>query len=74
MVYILHQGMTPEEMAEHWSSLSLAQIYDALSYYYYDHKEEIDKSIERNREEYIKETWKAWEIDLNVSAGKWLPS
>ena len=38
-------GQTPEQIAKEWSSyLSLAQIYDALSYYY-DHKNEIDDII-----------------------------
>lgn len=65
VVYILHQGMTPEEMVAQWDYLSLAQIYDALSYYY-DHKEEIDKSIEQNREDYMKEKLKEWEVDLKT--------
>jgi uncharacterized protein (DUF433 family) len=51
VVYILRQGMTPEEMVETWDHLSLAAIYDALSYYY-DHKDEIDRDIELNSEEY----------------------
>jgi len=38
-------GQTPEQIAKEWSSyLSLAQIHDALSYYY-DHKKEIDDII-----------------------------
>ena len=42
--YVLRQGMTPEEMVRGWPHLSLAQIYDALSFYY-DHKSEIDRDI-----------------------------
>ena len=35
--------------------LSLAQIYDALSFYY-DHQAEIDADIEANREEHVRGT------------------
>ena len=38
-------GQTPEQIAKEWNPhLSLAQIFDALSYYY-DHKKEIDDII-----------------------------
>ncbi|MDI6894536.1 MAG: DUF433 domain-containing protein [Bacillota bacterium] len=40
--YVLRQGMTPEELVREFPHLTLAQVYDALSYYY-DHKEEIDQ-------------------------------
>ena len=46
--YVLRQGMTPEEMVREWDDLSLAQIYDALSYYH-DHTALIDEDIRRNR-------------------------
>jgi len=39
----IQQGMTPDEMVEAFD-LTLGQIYAALSYYY-DHKDEIDRSI-----------------------------
>jgi len=51
VIYILRQGMTPEELIEEFSYLNLAQVYDALSFYY-DHKEEIDKEIRQDTEEY----------------------
>ena len=47
--YVLRQGMTPEELVREWDFLSLAQVYDALSYYH-DHKAEIDRDIRRNLE------------------------
>jgi len=47
--YVLRQGMTPEEMVREWEHLTLAQIYDALSYYH-DHKEEIDPLVRGNQE------------------------
>jgi uncharacterized protein (DUF433 family) len=36
--------MTPEEMVRSWRHLTLAQVYDAISFYY-DHKSEIDRDI-----------------------------
>lgn len=54
VAYVLRQGMTPEELVTLFPHLTLAQVYDALSYYY-DHKEEIDRDLAENTEEY----WKA---------------
>jgi len=42
--YILHQGLTPEELHTAFPHLSLAAIYDALAYYY-DNREDIDAEI-----------------------------
>ncbi|MEX0804446.1 MAG: DUF433 domain-containing protein [Candidatus Binatia bacterium] len=42
--YVLRQGISPEELVKEFSHLTLAQVYDALSYYY-DHKEAIDKDL-----------------------------
>ncbi len=41
-------GVTPEEITTHLPHVTLAQIFDALSYYQ-DHREEIDADIVRNR-------------------------
>ncbi|MFQ6094374.1 MAG: DUF433 domain-containing protein [bacterium] len=54
--YIQYVGYTPEEIVHHLPHLNLAQVYDALSYYY-DHKEEIDKAVRLNRDE---EYWKRY--------------
>jgi len=54
VAYVLQQGMTPEELVTLFPHLTLAQVYDALSYYY-DHKAEIDRDLAVNTEEY----WKA---------------
>ncbi|MCI2429029.1 DUF433 domain-containing protein [Candidatus Acetothermia bacterium] len=44
----LQKGYSPEEIqTEIYPSLSLAQIHDALSYYY-DHQDEIDADIAAN--------------------------
>jgi len=40
-------GMSIEEIAKALPHLSLAQIYDAFSYYH-DHREEIERALERN--------------------------
>jgi uncharacterized protein (DUF433 family) len=42
-------GETPEEILEKYPHLTLAQVYDALSYYY-DHQEEIDRDMEADTE------------------------
>ncbi len=48
--YILQLGLTPEELIEKFSSLSMAQVYDALAYYY-DNQEEVNQDIAENTEE-----------------------
>lgn len=47
--YVLRQGMAPEELAREFPFLSLAQIHDALSYYY-DHQDEIEAEFRENAE------------------------
>jgi len=47
-------GVTPEEIQIKLPHLNLAQIYDALSYYY-DFKDEIDHDIDADSEEKIKQ-------------------
>ena len=47
VVYVLHHGTTPEALLGYYPQLSLAAIYDALSYYY-DNREEIDVEIAAN--------------------------
>jgi len=48
--YIVKQGMLPEQLIQAFPHLTLAQVHDALSYYY-DHQAEIDAEIEKNRGE-----------------------
>ncbi|MCG2713049.1 MAG: DUF433 domain-containing protein [Candidatus Omnitrophica bacterium] len=48
--YIIKEGMLPEELVKEFPQLSLSAIYDALSYYY-DHKEEIEALLEKQKEE-----------------------
>ncbi len=47
VVYVLHQGMSPEELVRIFGHLTLAQVYDALSYYY-DHQPQLDAEIKKN--------------------------
>ena len=48
IVEIWREGVAPEEILEHLPHLTLAQVFDALSYYS-DHTDEINAHIERNR-------------------------
>ena len=47
--YVLKQGLSPEELVREFGHLTLAQVYDALSYYY-DHREEIERELAENTE------------------------
>lgn len=53
--YILKIGLTPEEMVERFPHLSLAQVYNALAYYY-DNRSEIEQDILENTEETVRGT------------------
>ncbi len=48
IVELWRQAVAPEEIPAHLTHLTLAQVFDALSYYS-DHQEEINAHIERNR-------------------------
>lgn len=48
VVELWRQGCAPEEIPDHLPHLTLAQVFDALSYYS-DHTDEINAHIERNR-------------------------
>jgi uncharacterized protein (DUF433 family) len=48
IVELWRQGLTPETIPTHLPHLSLAQVFDALSYYS-DHQAEIHGYLERNR-------------------------
>ncbi|HEX7184629.1 MAG TPA: DUF433 domain-containing protein, partial [Thermoanaerobaculia bacterium] len=48
IVEIWRLGVSAEEIPQRLPHLSLAQVFDALSYYN-DHQEEIHAHIERNR-------------------------
>lgn len=48
IVEIWRQGVLPEEIPSQLPHLTLAQVFDALSYYS-EHQEEINEYIQRNR-------------------------
>jgi len=48
IVELWRLGLSPEEIPTHLPHLSLAQVFDALSYFS-DHQDEIQGHIERNR-------------------------
>ena len=48
IVELWRQGIAPEGIPGHLPHLTLAQVFDALSYYS-DHTEEVNAHIERNR-------------------------
>ncbi len=49
IVCLKHLGQTPEQMLETYSSLNLAQVHAALSYYY-EHSDEIDADLDADRQ------------------------
>lgn len=48
IVGLWQMGTMPEEILNHLPHLTLAQVFDALSFYL-DHQEKIDNYIDRNR-------------------------
>ena len=48
IVELWRQGISAEEIPNHLPHLTLAQVFDALSYYS-DHQEEINAYLEQNR-------------------------
>lgn len=49
VIWYEHQGMSPDEIAYHYPSITLADIHAALAYYY-DHLEEIRQQIHESEE------------------------
>jgi len=47
------QGMTPEEIRDQYSHVSLAQVYAALAYYHAN-RDEIDREIESETAEFVR--------------------
>src|SRR5438270_4949618 len=44
-----HMGMTPDEIVQHYPTITLSDVHAALAYYF-DHVEEIREDIRRNDE------------------------
>ena len=51
--YVLRQGVTPEELVAEFHHLTLAQVYDAISYYY-DNQAEVDRDLAMNTEQAVR--------------------
>lgn len=47
--YVLRQGIAPEVVVKEYPHLTLAAVYDALSFYY-DHRALLDRLIDQQRE------------------------
>jgi len=50
-------GKNADEIVAMYPHITHAQVHDALSYYY-DNKEDIDRFIEENSEEYMRKKYK----------------
>lgn len=48
VIWYEHQGMTPDEIVSHIPSITLADVYSALAYYF-DHVPEIQEEIRADR-------------------------
>ncbi|MFV1976763.1 MAG: DUF433 domain-containing protein [Candidatus Scalindua sp.] len=57
VVELENAGKSVDEVVALYPHITHAQFHDALSYYY-DNKEEIDRFIEENTEEYIRKKYK----------------
>lgn len=53
IVTLYKQGQTPEDIADQYPHLSLAQVYTALAYYHAN-KEEIEADLASEKEEAIR--------------------
>ena len=45
------QGSTPEEIAENWGYLTLAQVYAALAYYHAN-REAVEQTLQQDEDDY----------------------
>jgi uncharacterized protein (DUF433 family) len=49
VIWYEHQGMTPDEIIDHFPTITLSDVHTALAYYY-DHIEEIRAEMRREEE------------------------
>ena len=52
--YVLRLGLAPEELVERFPHPTLAQVHDALAYYY-DNRQEVEADIALNREDFVRQ-------------------
>ena len=53
IVTCYQQGLTPEEIAEQYPHVNLAQVYAALTYYHAN-REEIDRELEAENADFLR--------------------
>ena len=53
IVTCYQQGLTPEEIAEEYPHISLAQVYAALTYYHAN-RDEIDRELETEAADFLR--------------------
>ena len=51
--YVLRLGLAPEELVDRFPHLTLAQVHDALAYYY-DNRQEVEADVAMNREDSVR--------------------
>jgi uncharacterized protein (DUF433 family) len=51
---VLQHGFTPEELVARFPHLTLAQVHDALAYFY-DNREEIQRDMAENTEDAVRQ-------------------
>lgn len=51
---MLRLGLAPEELVERFPHLTLAQVHDALAYYY-DNRQEVEADVAMNREDLVRQ-------------------
>lgn len=57
IVELESSGKSVDEIVAMYPHINHAQVHDALSYYY-DNRNEVDRFVEENTEEYIREKYK----------------
>lgn len=55
VMYVLHHGLTTEELVSRFPNITLAQVHDALAYYY-DNRDAIDQEIIENTEAHARQS------------------
>jgi uncharacterized protein (DUF433 family) len=53
IVTCYQQGLTPEEIAEEYSHINLAQVYAALTYYHAN-RDEVDRELEAEAADFLR--------------------
>jgi uncharacterized protein (DUF433 family) len=68
VAWLAKQGLTPQQVLEHYSDLTLAQVHAALAYYY-DNREEIEAELSED-ERFFVEAEHQWDELVARHGGK----